>query len=102
MFPARIYVGQIAAVFGIVIASTWIATLPFRELMQASAEEDGLKQQLTLCEDAPPPAYDVRSAEERLLEDEADIAADRSQMQRFRHHGSWRSCGHRDDLLPAF
>jgi type IV secretion system protein VirD4 len=26
MFPAKIYVGQIAAVFGIVIASTWGAT----------------------------------------------------------------------------
>jgi type IV secretion system protein VirD4 len=26
MFPARIYIGQIAVVFGIVIAATWGAT----------------------------------------------------------------------------
>jgi type IV secretion system protein VirD4 len=41
MFPAKIYVGQIAAVFGIVIASTWGATqwtaaaLGFRERLGA-------------------------------------------------------------------
>jgi hypothetical protein len=26
MFPAKIYVGQIAVVFGLVVASTWSAT----------------------------------------------------------------------------
>src|SRR5215469_3855416 len=59
-----------------------LATLPYRELMQAGAEEGGLKQQLPLFEEAPTPAHDVRSAEERLLEDDADAAADRNQMQR--------------------
>jgi type IV secretion system protein VirD4 len=84
-----------------------LATLPYRELMQPGAEEGGLKQQLPLFEEAPAPAHDVRSAEERLLEDDADVAADRNQMQRAasasgtvrRAHAVTRDD---DDLLPAF
>lgn len=84
-----------------------LATLPYRELMQSGAEEGGLKQQLPLFEEAPPPAHDVRSVEERLLEDEADVVADRSQMQRAASATSTVRRAHAvtrddDDLLPAF
>jgi type IV secretion system protein VirD4 len=84
-----------------------LATLPYRELMQAGTEEGGLKQQLPLFEEAPPPAHDVRLAEERLLEDEADAAADRDQMQRAASAPSTVRRAHAvtrddDDLLPAF
>ncbi|WP_024510708.1 conjugal transfer protein TraG [Bradyrhizobium sp. ARR65] len=84
-----------------------LATLPYRELMQAGSEEGGLKQQLPLFDEAPPPANDVRSAEERLFEDEADAAADRNQMQRAASASSAVRRAHAvtrddDDLLPAF
>jgi type IV secretion system protein VirD4 len=84
-----------------------LATLPYRELMQAGAEEGGLTQQLPLFEEAPPPAHDVRSAEERLLEDETDPAADSNQMQRAASASSTVRRAHAvtrddDDLLPAF
>ncbi|MFQ3457173.1 conjugal transfer protein TraG [Bradyrhizobium sp. UFLA01-814] len=83
-----------------------LATLPYRDLMQAGAEEGGLKQQLPLFEEVPQ-AETARLAEERLLDDDADVAADRSQMQRAantssairRAHGVTRDD---DDLLPAF
>jgi type IV secretion system protein VirD4 len=84
-----------------------LATLPYRELMQAGADEGGLKQQLPLFEEAPPPAHDVRSAEERLLEDDADAVADSNQMQRAAGASSTVRRAHAvtrddDDLLPAF
>ncbi|WP_027554903.1 conjugal transfer protein TraG [Bradyrhizobium sp. Cp5.3] len=84
-----------------------LATLPYRELMQADAEEGGLKQQLPLFDEAPPPADDVRSTEERLLDDEADVAADRNQIQRAASAPSTVRRAHAvtrddDDLLPAF
>lgn len=83
-----------------------LATLPYRDLMQAGAEEGGLKQQLPLFEEVPQ-AGTARFAEERLLDDDADVAADRNQMQRAanasstirRAHGVTRDD---DDLLPAF
>jgi type IV secretion system protein VirD4 len=84
-----------------------LATLPYRELMQVGAEEGGLKQQLPLFDEAASPADNVRLIEEHLLEDEADTAADRNQMQRAasasgavrRAHAVTRDD---DDLLPAF
>jgi type IV secretion system protein VirD4 len=84
-----------------------LATLPYRELMQAGAEEGGLKQQLPLFEEGPPPAHDVRLSEERLLEDEADAAVDRNQMQRAANASGTVRRAHAvtrddDDLLPAF
>ena len=84
-----------------------LATLPYRELMQADAEEGGLRQQLPLFEEIPRPAGDVRSVEERLLDDETDAAADRNQMQRAASAPSTVRRAHAvtrddDDLLPAF
>lgn len=84
-----------------------LATLPYHELMQAGGEDGGITQQLPLFEEAPQPAEDARAAEQRLFEDEADVAADRSQMQRAttasgavrRAHAVTRDD---DDLLPAF
>ncbi len=84
-----------------------LATLPYRDLMQAAAEEGGLKQQLPLFEEADPRAEAVRFAEERLLDDEADVGADRNQMQRLANASSTVRSAHAvtrddDDLLPAF
>ncbi|MGY3610476.1 MULTISPECIES: conjugal transfer protein TraG [unclassified Bradyrhizobium] len=84
-----------------------LATLPYRQLMQATDEEGGLKQQLTLFDEPAPAANDTRANEERLLDDDADVAADRSQMQQAaatsgavrRAHAVTRDD---DDLLPAF
>jgi type IV secretion system protein VirD4 len=84
-----------------------LATLPYRDLVQAGGEEGGLKQQLPLFEEAPQPTDDVRLAEQRILEDDADAATDRNQMQRVasasgtvrRAHAVTRDD---DDLLPAF
>lgn len=84
-----------------------LATLSYRELMQ-SDEEGGLKQQLTLFGEAAPPVTDARSIEDRLLDDDADVGADRSQMQQAastssaavrRAHAVTRDD---DDLLPSF
>ncbi|MGY3534572.1 conjugal transfer protein TraG [Bradyrhizobium sp. USDA 4452] len=85
-----------------------LATLPYRELMQTGGEEGGLKQQLPLFDEAALPPSDVRTIEERLLDDESDVAADRSQMQQAaantssaarRAHAVTRDD---DDLLPSF
>ncbi|MCK1394335.1 conjugal transfer protein TraG [Bradyrhizobium sp. 1] len=84
-----------------------LATLPYRELMQTGDEEGGLKQQLPLFDEAAPAVNDARALEERLLEDESDVAADRSQMQQAasasnsvrRAHAVTRDD---DDLLPSF
>lgn len=84
-----------------------LATLPYRELMQMGGEEGGLKQQLALFDEAAPAANEPRAFEERLLDDETDVAADRSQMQQAatvsnavrRAHAVTRDD---DDLLPSF
>ncbi|MEH2484144.1 conjugal transfer protein TraG [Bradyrhizobium sp. AZCC 2230] len=83
-----------------------LATLPYRELLQTGGEEGGLKQQLALFDEAAPAANEPRAFEERLLDDESDVAADRSQMQQaasassaVRAHAVTRDD---DDLLPSF
>lgn len=83
-----------------------LATLPYRELMQTGGEEGSLKQQLALFDEAAPAATEPRAFEERLLDDETDVAADRSQMQQAasastvrRAHAVTRDD---DDLLPSF
>jgi type IV secretion system protein VirD4 len=83
-----------------------LATLPFRDLMQGAEEEGGLKPQLPLF-DEPPDVGESAPSEERLFEDDSDVASDRSQMQRaatgpatvHRAHAVTRDD---DDLLPAF
>jgi type IV secretion system protein VirD4 len=84
-----------------------LATLPYRELMQASGEEGGLKQQLPLFDEAAPAVNDARALEERLLDDESDVAADRNQMQQAAGASSAVRRAHAvtrddDDLLPSF
>ena len=84
-----------------------LATLPYRDLMQSGGEEGGLKQQLPLFEEAALHAEAVKFAEERLLDDDADVAADRNQIQRaVSASGAIRSAHavtrDDDDLLPAF
>jgi type IV secretion system protein VirD4 len=84
-----------------------LATLPYRDLMQSGGEEGGLKQQLPLFEEAAPHAEAAKFAEERLLDDDADVAADRNQMQRAVSASSAIRSAHvvtrdDDDLLPAF
>jgi type IV secretion system protein VirD4 len=85
-----------------------LATLPYRDLMQSGGEEGGLKQQLPpLFEEAAPHAAAVKFTEERLLDDDADVAADRNQMQRAVSASSAIGSAHAvtrddDDLLPAF
>uniref|UniRef100_UPI0028E3AB2A type IV secretory system conjugative DNA transfer family protein n=1 Tax=Bradyrhizobium sp. SZCCHNR2009 TaxID=3057375 RepID=UPI0028E3AB2A len=84
-----------------------LATLPYRELMQAGDEEGGLKPQLPLFEEAGHEVNSARSIQDRLLDDDADVAADRNQMQRAagaspavrRAHAVTRDD---DDLLPSF
>lgn len=83
-----------------------LATLPYRELMQTGGEEGSLKQQLALFDEAAPAVTEPRVFEERLLDDETDVAADRSQMQQAasastvrRAHAVTRDD---DDLLPSF
>jgi type IV secretion system protein VirD4 len=84
-----------------------LATLPFRDLMEGTEDEGGLKQQLPLFDE---PAHDVSRSlpsEARLFADDSDVASDRSQMQRAatgagavrRAHAVTRDG---DDLLPAF
>jgi type IV secretion system protein VirD4 len=84
-----------------------LASLPYRELMQADGEEGGLKQQLPLFEPVLPGASESRPIEERLFDDETDANADRSQMQRAAGTSSSLRRAHAvtrddDDLLPAF
>ncbi|OKO87631.1 conjugal transfer protein TraG [Bradyrhizobium sp. NAS80.1] len=84
-----------------------LATLPYRELMQAGGEEGGLKQQLALFDEAAPAVSEARVFEERLLDDESDVAADRSQMQQAANASSAVRRAHAvtrddDDLLPSF
>ncbi|WP_440639425.1 conjugal transfer protein TraG [Bradyrhizobium sp. PUT101] len=84
-----------------------LATLPYRELMQAGGEEGGLKQQLPLFDEAAPAVNEPRAIEDRLLDDETDVAADRSQMQRAATASSAVRRAHAvtrddDDLLPSF
>ncbi|MTV14015.1 MULTISPECIES: conjugal transfer protein TraG [Bradyrhizobium] len=84
-----------------------LATLPYRDLMQAGAEEGGLTQELPLFEETAPQADATRFAEVRLLDDDADAVADRSQMQRAANASSAIRSAHAvtrddDDLLPAF
>lgn len=84
-----------------------LATLPYRELTQTGGEEGGLKQQLPLFDEAAPTATEPRAFEERLLDDESDVAADRSQMQRAANASSAVRRAHAvtrddDDLLPSF
>ncbi|MGH6754462.1 MAG: type IV secretory system conjugative DNA transfer family protein, partial [Bradyrhizobium sp.] len=85
-----------------------LATLPYRDLVQAGAEEGGLKQQLTLFDEGAGQQANTLSGEEKLFEDETDPAADSNQMQRAagaadgsirRAHAVTRDD---DDLLPAF
>jgi len=84
-----------------------LATLPYRELMQAGGEEGGLKQQLPLFDEVAPATNEVRPIEDRLLDDESDVAADRSQMQQAASASSTVRRAHAvtrddDDLLPSF
>ncbi|MFK4539829.1 type IV secretion system protein VirD4 [Bradyrhizobium ottawaense] len=86
---------------------TRLASLPYRELMQMGGEEGGLKQQLPLFDEALPAANEPRAFEERLLDDETDVAADRSQMQQAASASSSVRRAHAvtrddDDLLPSF
>lgn len=84
-----------------------LATLPYRELMQTGGEEGSLKPQLALFDEAPPAVNEPRAFEERLLDDESDVAADRSQMQQAANASSTVRRAHAvtrddDDLLPSF
>jgi type IV secretion system protein VirD4 len=84
-----------------------LATLPYRALMQTGDEEGGLKQQLALFDEAAPAVNEPRALEERLLDDESDVAADRSQMQQAASVSSSVRRAHAvtrddDDLLPSF
>ncbi|WP_375304430.1 conjugal transfer protein TraG [Bradyrhizobium sp. A11] len=84
-----------------------LATLPYRELMQGGGEEGGLRQQLPLFDEAAPAVNEPRAFEERLLDDETDVAADRSQMQQAASASSTVRRAHAvtrddDDLLPSF
>ncbi|MBB4429555.1 type IV secretion system protein VirD4 [Bradyrhizobium sp. CIR48] len=84
-----------------------LATLPYRELMHTGGEEGGLKQQLPLFDEAAPAVSEARASEERLLDDESDVAADRSQMQQAANASSAVRRAHAvtrddDDLLPSF
>lgn len=84
-----------------------LATLPYRELMQTGGEEGSLKQQLALFDEAAPAVTEPRTFEERLLDDESDVAADRSQMQQAANASSTVRRAHAvtrddDDLLPSF
>jgi type IV secretion system protein VirD4 len=84
-----------------------LATLPFRDLMQGTEDEGGLKQQLTLFDEPTHGPGASSPSEERLFDDDSDAASDRSQMQRAatgpgtvrRAHAVTRDD---DDLLPAF
>ncbi|WP_018316685.1 conjugal transfer protein TraG [Bradyrhizobium sp. WSM2793] len=84
-----------------------LASLPYRELMQTSGEEGGLKQQLALFDEAAPALNETRAFEERLLDDESDVASERSQMQQAAGASSTVRRAHAvtrddDDLLPSF
>lgn len=84
-----------------------LATLPYRELMQTGGDEAGLKQQLALFDETSPAVNESRAFEERLLDDESDVAADRSQMQQAASASSSVRRAHAvtrddDDLLPSF
>jgi len=101
--PARLddWRGQVRA------ADDRLATLPYRELTQTGGEEGSLKQQLAVFDEAAPAVSDPRALEERLLDDESDVAADRSQMQQAANASSTVRRAHAvtrddDDLLPSF
>jgi len=84
-----------------------LATLPYRELVEADTEDGGLKQQLPLFEETPATADSARAAEARLFEEEPETAADGSHMQRAASASSTVRRAHAvtrddDDLLPAF
>jgi type IV secretion system protein VirD4 len=84
-----------------------LATLPYRELVQADAEDGGLKQQLPSFEEAPAITDSARAAEASLFEEEPETAADGSHMQRAASASSTVRRAHAvtrddDDLLPAF
>ncbi|MCP3407622.1 conjugal transfer protein TraG [Bradyrhizobium sp. CCGB01] len=84
-----------------------LATLPYRELMHTGGEEGGLKQQLVLFDEASSGVKEPRAIEDRLLDDESDVAADRSQMQQAASASSTVRRAHAvtrddDDLLPSF
>ncbi|AUC97787.1 conjugal transfer protein TraG [Bradyrhizobium sp. SK17] len=84
-----------------------LATLPYRELMQSVGEEGGLKQQLALFDEAVPAVSEPSPFEERLLDDETDVTADRSQMHQAAGASSSVRRAHAvtrddDDLLPSF
>jgi type IV secretion system protein VirD4 len=96
------WAGQIGAV------DLRLATLPYRDLMEAGTEEGGLRQQLALFDQPAGNLADALTGEQRLFEDETDPAADRNQMQQAagadpgtirRAHAVTRDD---DDLLPAF
>jgi type IV secretion system protein VirD4 len=80
-----------------------LATLPFRELVEES-EESGLQRQPSLFDDFAPAERIAPPSEERLLDDDPDVAADRRQMQQAsaglrRAHAMTRDD---DDLVPSF
>ena len=80
-----------------------LATLPFRELVEES-EESGLQRQPSLFDDFAPAERIAPPSEERLLDDDPDVAADRRQMQQAsaglrRAHAITRDD---DDLVPSF
>jgi len=84
-----------------------LATLPFRDLMQGTEEEGGLKQQLPLFDAPAHGVGETSPGEERLFEDDSDAASDRNQMQRAANGPATVRRAHAvtrddDDLLPAF
>ena len=84
-----------------------LATLPFRDLLDSSADDGGLKQQLPLSDDPAMEPGRSRTSEQPLFDDDTDSGADRRQMQRAantvgsmrRAHAMTRDD---DDILPAF
>ncbi|TWB03680.1 conjugal transfer protein TraG [Bradyrhizobium stylosanthis] len=85
-----------------------LATTPYSDLIDAGGEQGGLKQQLSLLEEPSRlPSEGNRFLEDRLLDDDTDVTADRSQMQRSASPSSAIRQAHAvnrddDDLLPSF
>ncbi|WP_063684673.1 conjugal transfer protein TraG [Bradyrhizobium stylosanthis] len=85
-----------------------LATTPYSDLIDAGSEQGGLKQQLSLLEEPSRlPSEGNRFLEDRLLDDDTDVTADRSQMQRSASPSSAIRQAHAvnrddDDLLPSF
>lgn len=83
---------------------TFALPLPYRKLMQTGGEQGGLKQKLALFDEAASALNEPGAFEERLRDDESDVAADRRQMQQAASASSTDRRAHAvtraDDLLP--